>query len=535
MASARQGYIAPWWTYWLHNFPHLNFSFQPVDSSFKPGQVDYQQSLIFLACVAAVGLGLSLLVLAVYLSCLCFCRREEAEETKQPDGCCITWAAVITGLVICSAVGVGFYGNSETNDGVYQLTYSLYNANHTLGGIDSLVAGSLTSMQTRLKEHLARLDEIFSPRGDYLQTLRFMQQMADNIVRQLTAMPNISKARQDLADIADQASYIEYYRWLTYLLLLILDLVICLVACLGLAKQSRWLLTLIMALGVLTMILSWASLGVGTATAVGTSDLCVSPDKFIVNQTKEFLSEDIMHYYLYCSQTLPNPFQQSLTIFQRSLTTMQIQVQGLLQFSLSVFPTAERDLLGIQRLLNSTEFNLHQLTALLDCRSLHKDYLDALVGVCYDGVEGLLYLCLFSLLAASAFCAMLCAIPRAFILIASRDRDYDDIDEEDPFNPQARRMASYNPSRANVHSFCSYSSSLGSQSSLQPPPPQTASTAPTAEYMNQSMLFGGNPRYENVPLIGRGSPPPSYSPSMRTTYLSMTDAQIRHFGRDFNV
>lgn len=23
------------------------------------------------------------------------------------------------------------------------------------------------------------------------------------------------------------------------------------------------------------------------------------------------------------------------------------------------------------------------------------------------------------------------------------------------------------------------------------------------------MLFGGNPRYENVPLIGRGSPPPS--------------------------
>lgn len=38
-----------------------------------------------------------------------------------------------------SAVGVGFYGNSETNDGVYQLTYSLHNANHTLGGINNLV------------------------------------------------------------------------------------------------------------------------------------------------------------------------------------------------------------------------------------------------------------------------------------------------------------------------------------------------------------------------------------------------------------
>lgn len=38
-----------------------------------------------------------------------------------------------------SAVGVGFYGNSETNDGVYQLTYSLHNANHTLGSVENLV------------------------------------------------------------------------------------------------------------------------------------------------------------------------------------------------------------------------------------------------------------------------------------------------------------------------------------------------------------------------------------------------------------
>uniref|UniRef100_A0A673FQQ9 Protein tweety homolog n=1 Tax=Sinocyclocheilus rhinocerous TaxID=307959 RepID=A0A673FQQ9_9TELE len=464
MASSRQDYIAPWWTYWLHSFPHLNFNFQTVDSTFKPEDTSYQQSLIFLACVSAVGLGLSLLVLSAYLTCLCCRRREEAEEVKRPDTCCVTWAAVITGLVICSAVGVGFYGNSETNDGVYQLTYSIYNANHTLGSIGSLVGNSLASMQVGLKEHLERLDEIFSPRGDYTQTLHFMQQMANNVIQQLTAMPDTMKVQVDLAAIADKTSFIEYYRWLTYLLLLILDLVICLVACLGLAKQFRWMLA-------------------------------------------------------------------SLTIFLRSLTTMQIQVQGLLQFTVAVYPTAEKDLLGIQRILNSSEFNLHQLTALLDCRSLHKDYLEALLGVCYDGVEGLLYLCLFSLLAACAFCALLCAVPRAWTLIAIRDRDYDDIDEEDPFNP-SRRITPYNPSRAQVHSFCSYSSSMGSQTSLHPPLQATSSTP---EYMNQSMLFERSPRYENVPLIGSGSPPPSYSPSMRTTYLSMTDAQIRHFGTDFQI
>ena len=45
----------------------------------------------------------------------------------------------VWGLACSAAVGVGFYGNSETNDGVYQLIYSLDNANHTFSGIDALV------------------------------------------------------------------------------------------------------------------------------------------------------------------------------------------------------------------------------------------------------------------------------------------------------------------------------------------------------------------------------------------------------------
>lgn len=52
-----------------------------------------------------------------------------------------------------SAVGVGFYGNSETNDGVYQLTYSLYNANHTLGGISNLVREACHAPLHNLQSH----------------------------------------------------------------------------------------------------------------------------------------------------------------------------------------------------------------------------------------------------------------------------------------------------------------------------------------------------------------------------------------------
>ncbi|XP_004432770.1 PREDICTED: protein tweety homolog 2 [Ceratotherium simum simum] len=532
MPAARMEYIAPWWVAWLHSVPHVGLRLQPVNSTFNPRDASYQESLLFLGLVAAVCLGLNLIFLAAHLVCVCCCRQDDAVQTKQRNSCCVTWTAVVAGLVCCAAVGVGFYGNSETNDGMYQLIYSLDNANHTFSGIDTLVSGTTQQMEVNLEQHLARLGEIFAARGDYIQTLRFIQQMAGTIVAQLSELPVWRGVTAELTELSDQAGHVEYYRWLSYLLLFILHLVICFITCLGLAKRSRCLLALMLCCGALALLLSWTSLAADTAVAVATSDFCAAPDTFILNVTEGQIHTEVTRYYLYCSQSLSSPFQQALTIFQRSLTTMQIQVVGLLQFAVPLFPTAEKDLLGIQLLLNSSESSLHQLTAMLDCRGLHKDYLDALAGICYDGIEGLLYLGLFSILAALAFSTLICAGPRAWKHFTTRDRDYDDIDDDDPFNPQARRIAAHSAPRGQLRSFCSRSSGLGSQTSLQPPA-QTVSNAPVSEYMNQAVLFGGNPRYENVPLIGRGSPPPTYSPSMRATYLSVADEHLRHYGNDF--
>lgn len=43
-----------------------------------------------------------------------------------------------------------------------------------------------------------------------------------------------------------------------------------------------------------------------------------------------------------------------------------------ISFSPFLYLVKQRDLLGIQKVLNTTEFSVHQLTALLDCRGLHK-------------------------------------------------------------------------------------------------------------------------------------------------------------------
>ncbi|XP_074926629.1 protein tweety homolog 1 [Chelonoidis abingdonii] len=122
------------------------------------------------------------------------------------------------------------------------------------------------------------------------------------------------------------------------------------------------------------LILSWGSLGLEMAAAVGLSDFCSDPDGFILNltQAKTELSPEILQYYLTCSQDVPNPFQQRLTMSQRALSSIHSQLHGLEREAIPQFPAAERNLVSVQGTLNSTESNFHQLVALLNCRGLHK-------------------------------------------------------------------------------------------------------------------------------------------------------------------
>lgn len=63
---------------------------------------------------------------------------------------------------------------------------------------------------------------------------------------------------------------------------------------------------------------------------------------------------------------------------------------------------------------------LLETSSALPPRVPSQDYVDALTGVCYDGIEGLLYLGLFSLLAVLAFSTFVCAGPRAWKCFAAR-------------------------------------------------------------------------------------------------------------------
>ncbi|ETE62108.1 Protein tweety-like 3 [Ophiophagus hannah] len=181
---------------------------------------------------------------------------------------------------------------------------------------------------------------------------------------------------------------------------------------------------------------------------------------------------------------------------------MQDDILELLKLAVKEYPTSKEHLIRIQDVLNSTEINLQHLTALVDCRSLHLDYVQALTGFCYDGVEGLIYLVLFSFVTALMFSSIVCSVPHTW----QQKRNTEE-DGEEESTAQGNRQTHDNLYRVHMPSLYSCGSSYGSETSI-PAAAHTVSNAPVTEYMTQNANFQ-NPRCENTPLIGRESPPPS--------------------------
>ncbi|XP_028677781.1 protein tweety homolog 1 isoform X1 [Erpetoichthys calabaricus] len=544
--SAFLGYTPSRWVSLCHQIPRVDFGLEVRASTFRPADWEYQQTLLLLSSLSGFGLLLSFLIIVSYLIRHCCCRRrkgdpdgdsddsDDEDDDDMPGGrghkrarqlCCVTWGTVGAVIICCAAIGIGFYGNSEANDGLYQVTYSFATANQTLSSIDLLISDTVVLLKRAVSDPLTRLEEAFTPANNFIAVVRSTRRQSETVISLLSELPldvslgsqlaaRLNNTLDGLSEtgavgrVAEKLVFIEDYRWLTFILLLLLDLLVCLFILLGLAKQARWLLIVMTIFAWVSLILSWGSLGLESAAAVALSDFCVDPDSFILNATQISLgsSPGALEYYLTCNQDPSGPFQQSLTHCQRLLSNIHSQLDGLERAALAEFPLAEKSLYDVQRILNTTEGNFHQLVALLNCRGLNKDYTDALKGLCYDGMEGVLYLCLFSVLSALSFTAMLCTLPPAWRHIHKNSRDYEESEDssEDPFGShQARRQTAV--SRAGpgevLPGFYNYPRGCSA------PPLSTA--PPLSHYTTPNASFSGARPYESLPFLDGQSPPPS--------------------------
>ncbi|XP_051856050.1 protein tweety homolog 3 [Antechinus flavipes] len=507
-------YSAPWWVNLLHRLPHFNLQWETTSSQFRPEDTEYQQALLLLGSVALSCLALDLLFLLFYSFWLC-CRHRKSEEHLDADCCCTAWCVIIATLVCSAGIAVGFYGNGETSDGIHRVTYSLRHANRTVAGVQDRVTDTTMALNQTVETSLQTLEKLYTKHTDYLHIVQKLQGLLYDLVRQTTEIPFWKNSAVSLEDLAVQVDLYDWYRWLGYLGLLLFDVLICLLVLFGLIRNSKAILVGVCLLGVLALVISWGSLGLELAVSVGSSDFCVDPDTYVTKMVDDHsvLSAEILHYYLDCSAGYINPFQQKLSGSHKALVEMQDDVLELLRSALREYPTSKDYLIRIQEVLNSTEINLQHLTALVDCRSLHLDYVQALTGFCYDGVEGLIYLVLFSFVTALMFSSIVCSVPHTW----QQKRAADDDGEEESAAPGTRQTHD-NLYRVHMPSLYSCGSSYGSETSI-PAAAHTVSNAPVTEYMSQNANFQ-NPRCENTPLIGRESPPPSYTSSMRAKYLA---------------
>ncbi|XP_067911846.1 protein tweety homolog 3-like isoform X2 [Heterodontus francisci] len=502
--AAAVNYSPPWWVNLLHRLPHINIQLETVSSEFQPEDTQYQESLLLLGGVALVCLALNLLFLLFYSFWLC-CRRK-SEDQSNADCCCTAWCVIIATLVCSAGIAVGFYGNGETSDGIFRLAYSMRHANRTITGVEYLVSESTQNLNRTVEESLGTLENLFTKEPLYLERVQKSKGLLGELVKQLTAIPFWEKNDVSLEELAVFIELYDYYRWLGYLGLLLFDVVICLLVLFGLIRNSKGILICAALLGVLTLIISWSSLGLELAVSVGSSDFCVSPDAYVSKMADEhgLIAKEALNYYLVCNTGYPNPFQQKLSSSHKALVEIQDHVSELLKSAVREFPSSREYLDQTQIILNSTETTLQQLTALVDCRSLHMDYVQALTGLCYDGVEGLIYLVLFSFVTALMLSSIVCSVPHTWKQSKSH---VDDDGDEDIVSPQGNRQQHDNLYRVHMPSLYSCGSSFGSETSI-PAAAHTVSNAPVTEYMSQNTTYQ-NPRCENTPLIGRESPPPS--------------------------
>lgn len=214
----------------------------------------------------------------------------------------------------------------------------------------------------------------------------------------------------------------ELIRWPGTVAILALLLVLCAVLLVGVARHSRCALILFSVCGLLAVTGSWLMSGIYLSTSVAVGDLCMDPADYLVSQAPAELPADILLYYTQCESARSNPFTQRLRESQQSINNARIAMGIVARISLQIFKNSglQPKLSSVTSDLNTSERLLTQLTALVDCKSVHFNYLNATRGLCEGGLFGLVLMLIASFIAAILLTVMVWVDSHTWIYIRKR-------------------------------------------------------------------------------------------------------------------
>lgn len=432
--------------YFFHSgFPRWDLTFNEVNATFSHEDPTYRESLIIWAAVPVLWLVLTLLLFLLYFCYRC-CQRDIEKKQRVP---CLRWTMTILALLTCAVIGVGFYGNEQVYKGISAFASSWEDANNTVDRmekevdtlqdiINDTVDNGIESMQAIYRAHPTLEEE---QKADLERFSQRSSASARAILHSARHIRDKAAARLSLATQASTTSTIGFWLWIGIILLLSCFILLCLNLLVGIGRSSKCILLLFCALGIIFLVVCWIAAGIFLATSLAVSDFCVDPNTHVqkmVNRNMGPEDRDVLRYYIVCDTRLAvNPFRSAFQEAQDNVRSSNNTLNRALNiaYGANLKQELKPHVNQVNKGLDNTVETLLHLTALVECTSLHRDYDDAVQGVCSTALPGVVFLLLSTVVTGPLLTILVLMASRAWRHF-SRRKGYQEVEEDDPFLPR---------------------------------------------------------------------------------------------------
>lgn len=434
------GYKVDWLAEQLHKFPHYNFNFDQISSTFAPELQSYKEAIVLLAALPILWC-----IFVLLIASLCLCVQCCKSKPKSRSTTCLRFVIALFIIFCIGSIAVGFFGNEEGNKGIQSTSEALQDTNDTLTG--SLVTldclDTLTSDIT--KGGIDALKEVFNK---YLknETLRKeVLKLAEEVRNQsIQVHGDIDEIRTEVGKVnldklMDMVSQAELYRWIGTIALFSWQVIGLLVHIIGTLKKSKCWLVWAVVLGFVSLFLVWVFAGGYLGGSVGLSDFCVDPNTYVVSKLQAGASSDIVQSYIECKdnrdpQKFSKALNDALNYVSMANNTLTIAINKTKSYNISQYLEGPVKVLRLD--LTYTQGNITSLSDTVFCGHIHNNYIKALTGLCKRTLVGLGLILLVLPILGLSLMMVQCLVPRVWLRLTPRKKSSSAIDDTDPFLPR---------------------------------------------------------------------------------------------------
>ncbi|RWS31074.1 protein tweety-like protein [Leptotrombidium deliense] len=502
---------------WFHRIPHLDIRLNWVNSTFDPSDNEYLEALGILVAVPGFWLILTLLFFLIFFLCRCCDVNSKKKKKLTCCKCCLFMFTLIT----TTAIGVGFYGNYQSHEGIVEVQNStshlevnhlnwLRNKSQTAEILcDTGIESKLNSLSSSLVGPLVKNYSVVNVLSDHILAMKRNTTKCVNIMGDV----NRKLASLDISYIPRTIKEGEQFRWPITMAIFAFLVFICLVLFCGICRHSRCLLILFSVLGLLSLVVCWVMTSLLLGTSVAGADFCMDPKPFLRKQYSSTGETILINYYLNCDVQDRNPLATSIEDMRQNVGVLQSHIFDVSRICDEYCHEriVKDDINAVKSHITKIEELLSDIEEMSKCSHIHEEYIKIMSYSCKDALEGVaLMLASTSATGLLLTLLVLCASHTWINIRKKRAVVGDTAEETDPFLPPtsaSSTVSSANSKRMRDNFSTSSSSTRPRYSHTPPQTPHFPSSGPISTSTPTPINGRSINREDQLSFL---TPPPSY-------------------------